>query len=153
MNIHAKTGFTIIEVLVVIAIIGIMTALSAAAFKNMNTSASVKIGTQEVYTALIDSRNKTLGSDDDTVYGVHFETDSVTRFTGATYSFGAPTNEVYTFENGVNASSSLIQNGTNDIIFKRLTGAPGVSGTIFIRNNLNEGTSTILIHGTGLIEN
>ena len=146
---HHSNGFTIVELLVVMALLGIIAFISASSFQNMYHASTLRAGGGEVYRALTSAHTQTLASKDDAVYGVHLSTSTVTRFTGGSYVSGAATNRVYVFEGGVTATSSLMS-GTGDIVFSRLTGAPSVVGAISVRNT--SGTTTINILASGLIE-
>jgi prepilin-type N-terminal cleavage/methylation domain-containing protein len=144
-------GFTFVELLVVLAIIGIIATISAATFKNMYTTSTLKAGGSEVYRAFTNARSNTLASQDGMVYGVHLSTSTVTQFSGSTYVVGSSTNKVYTFEGGVTATSSLIADSPT-IIFTRLTGNPSAQGTIYLRNSDGTSTTTIVVYTSGLIE-
>ncbi len=117
----------------------------------MVASSALRVATQEVYTALIDARNSTLASQDDTVYGVHISTTTVTWFAGGTYNPADPANQTYRFEEEVTATGTLALAEAN-IIFERLTGIPSASGTIILENVTKTSSSTVTIHGSGLIE-
>lgn len=146
-----RRGFTLIEILVVIGILGIITAISVTAFSNMYKVSVLRAGGSEVYDALVASRSKTLASKSDIVYGVFVSSTTVTRFAGGTYISGTATNRSYSFEGGVRATSTLITSGT-PIVFTRLTGAPSIQGTIYVHNLDGTSTTTIVIHRSGLIE-
>ena len=152
MVIHTnKNGFSLIEILVVIAIISILASISTVALRSFYTSATLRSGTSEVFGALTNARSSTISAENDSVYGVHISSTTVTRFEGATYTFGNLGNLVYTFEGSIAATSSIIENG-GDIIFSKLIGTPSATGTIYIYNKNGSGTSTILIYDSGLIE-
>ncbi len=142
-------GFTLVEIIVVIAILGVIATISVVAFVNMNKSSMLRAARDEVYGALSFARERTLASENNMVYGVHLSTSSVTRFDGGTYTAGSAGNVVYSFGAVVSATSTLITQNPN-IIFQRLTGVPSATGTIFIRNG--ESTTTVQIHGSGLVE-
>lgn len=146
-----KRGFTLIEIVVVFAILGMLMSVSAMALQNMYRDSAMKTSTNAVYRALTDARNRTLASEGDTVYGVMVSTTSVTRFLGSTFSTGAAGNEVFIFEAGVTATSSLISGGI-PIVFARLTGEPSAIGSIFIRDSLGNATNTLHIYTSGLVE-
>jgi len=150
MRLHTQRGgFTLIEILVVIAILSVIVTISAATFVNMNKSSMLRAARDDVYGALSFARERTLASENDMVYGVHLSTSSVTRFEGDTYTAGSASNVVYSFGTAVSATSTLITQSPN-IIFRRLTGTPSATGTIFIRNGIS--TTTVQIHGSGLVE-
>ena len=144
-------GFTFVELLVVMAVIGIIATISTATFRAMYQKATLESGTSEVFDALTDARAKTLASQGSSVYGVHFSSTTVTRFVGDTYTSGASTNSVYTFESSILATSSIISAGGN-VLFSRLTGISNATGTIYVYDSSGAGTTTVIIHGSGLIE-
>jgi len=146
-----KKGFTLLEILIVLAILASILGISLQVLQNLYQDSALKAGASEVYGALVSARSDTLSAQNDMVYGVRISTSTVTRFSGVTYTPGNSTNKVYAFEKGVLATSSLIASGTN-IIFERLTGQPSATGTIYIRDIQGAGTTTIVIHASGLIE-
>ena len=144
-------GFTLIEIIVVLLILGIIVSISATAFERMYRESALKAGGSEVYGALISARSRTLAAQNDTTHGVFVSSTTVTRFEGSSYSPSSSTSVSYTFEGGVTATSTFITSGT-PIIFTRLTGEPNASGTIYVRNNDGTNTTTITISASGLIE-
>lgn len=150
-KLHTR-GFTFIEVLVVIAILFILVAISITTFQKMSISSSHRVVAQEIFSTLTTARNDTLASNNDTVYGVHFETGSTTLFQGSTFTEGDIDNVVYEFLGGTWATSTFITNNT-DVVFKRLTGFPSATGTLYIVSPDGTATRTITIHDTGLINN
>jgi prepilin-type N-terminal cleavage/methylation domain-containing protein len=144
-------GFTLLETVIVVAIIGSLAVVSMVVLQGLHRSSALRVGGSEVYRALTDARSKTLSSDGDTVYGVRIASTSVTRFEGATYSAGNSTNEVYTFEAGVTATGTIVTGGTS-IVFRRLTGEPSATGTVYVRNESKTATTTVVVHASGLVE-
>ena len=145
-----KRGFTLLEILVVIGILGIITTVSVVGFSNMYKVSVLRVGGSEVYDALLSARSRTLASENDIVYGVLVSSTTVTRFEGSTYTAGAATNRSYAFEGGVSATGTLITSGT-PVVFTRLTGTPSAQGTIYVHNLEGTSTTTVVVHGSGLI--
>jgi len=150
-NQHFSKGFTFIEILVVIAIVGIITSISYATFRAVYRTSAVRAAVLSVADSLREARNNTLGAQADSVYGVRVSTSSVTQFRGSTYIAGATTNEVYVFEGGVTATGTLVTNGTN-IVFAHLSGLPSATGTITVQDSDQTSSTTLTIYGTGLVE-
>jgi prepilin-type N-terminal cleavage/methylation domain-containing protein len=148
---HCRQGFTLIEIIVVIAIIFIITAFSVTAFRSLYRVSGERVAVQEVADALREAKNKSIASKDDSTYGVHIDTSSVTRFKGDAYVLGHASNTVYTFEAGAFATGTLVETGV-DIIFARLTGMPSATGTIYFFDSDSTSSSTVTIGSTGLIE-
>lgn len=146
-----QKGLTFVEALVVMAIIAILAVFVVSVFQNMNTTSALRVSTQEVYTSLLEARNNTLASNDDTIFGVHIEEEEMILFTGATYSSTSPSSTVYALLRGVTATSSLT-GGAIDIVFQRLTGFPSATGTITLFSETQNASTTLTIYGSGLVE-
>lgn len=148
---RAHSGFTLIEILVSIAIVLLIMLVSVVTFKSIRDNQALKVATQDVGNALRDSRGHTLGSKGDTVYGVHIDEDAVVLFTGTTYSSTSPDNVTIPFSYGIRATSSLAGN-TTEVLFSRLTGLPSATGTIVLSDADTNSSNTITVYGSGLIE-
>ncbi len=151
MHSRFSRGFTLIEILVVIAIIGIISTISYATFRSVYLSSATRSTVLIIADSLREARNNTLGAYADTVYGVRVGTSTVTKFVGDTYIEGAASNSVYSFEGGVTATGTIVTNGTN-IVFTHLSGLPSATGTIIVEDSDRTSSTTLTIYGTGLIE-
>jgi prepilin-type N-terminal cleavage/methylation domain-containing protein len=150
-RVHVHKGFTLIEVLVVIAILISLSTIGVGTFKNMREHSALRIATEVVFQEITFARSNTLASANDTVYGVRVASTSVIRFTGQSYTPTSTSNRVTTFDEGVTATGSLVSSGTS-IVFARLTGEASASGTIMVRDKNGEGTTTIQIFSSGLVK-
>lgn len=144
-------GFTLIEILVVIAISAIIAVTSVVGFQALYQSSTLRAGSVEVFGALTSARTNTLASQGGTVFGVHISSTTVTRFEGSTFVLGNATNKVYEFEGGVTATGTLVTSGAS-IIFTRLTGETSPGGTLYIHDSEGTSTTTIAVHPSGLVE-
>lgn len=144
-------GFTFIELLVVVAILAVFSAVSLYTFRQVFWSAGERVAAQEVVEALRYARAQSVAARGDTTYGVRIATSSVTRFVGTAYNPTHASNTVYFFEAGATATGTLVH-GAVDIVFARRTGIPSATGTLFIVDARAQSTSTITIQGTGLVE-
>jgi prepilin-type N-terminal cleavage/methylation domain-containing protein len=148
----ASRGFTFTELLVVMAIIGIITAISAVSFKSMYQHAARTSGASEMFEALTQARAKTLSAQNDMVYGVHVSSTAIVRFEGGIFTEGGATNQTYAFEGAVRATSSIIASNNGTIVFTKLAGIPSASGEIHIYDAEGVSTTTLILHETGLVE-
>src|SRR3989344_2395457 len=87
---NSRTGFTLFEIVIVISILSILAAVSIASFTVMQKRSDVEIAAQEFAGILKLAQNKTLSSENDSVYGVFINTAAsphqYTLFRGATYA-------------------------------------------------------------------
>jgi prepilin-type N-terminal cleavage/methylation domain-containing protein len=150
-NSVSARGFTLVELLVAVAILALFTTVSIKTFGTMYRTSALRTASLEIVNALRDARAKTLSAENDMVYGVRVGTSSVTRFIGSSYTPGHASNTVYYYEGGASATGTLVRNGVN-IVFTRLTGEPSATGTIYIRSIDSEHTATVTVSRTGLIE-
>jgi prepilin-type N-terminal cleavage/methylation domain-containing protein len=150
---HAQVtprAFTLIEVLVVIAIVLILLAVSIEGFRTFAVGAGGDASARRVLKTLEEAHARTLSSDGDTQYGVHFETDSATLFVGSAYVSGAGGNEVSTLHRAEISAVSLT-GGVDDVVFSRIRGIPSATGTVTITQTGDASIErTIYIYETGL---
>lgn len=105
-----RAGFTLVELLVTIGIVGIVSAFSVPAYGAMRQSVALTAATRQLVSTLREAQNKSITSQDNAQFGV--------RFTGATYTLYrvAPAQDIRT----VTADVPIIS--SNPVIFTRLSG-------------------------------
>src|SRR3989344_9234934 len=114
-----KRGITAIEILVVIAVLGIIFAIALPQFSKMRENQVVKTAVSDTLSSINKARSQTLSSLNSSSYGVHFQSDRVIIFTGQSYSEGAAGNETINI-----VTPATISNVT-------LNGTSGISGNLF----------------------
>ncbi len=144
-------GFSAVELLVVVALIGILTAISATAFISVHHTQELKTSAQDVWLTIRSARNATLSSDTDRAYGVRVEQGRIIRFVGPTYTVSSTTNVITNFPSSVSATTSFVGNVT-EVVFTRLTGEASATGTITLMHSVSGATSSISIAKSGLID-
>jgi hypothetical protein len=78
---------------------------------------------------------------------------SATLFEGTSYSVGASTNEVVTYDNGISIIYSSINGGGSTIVFEKARGTTNNYGLIkFAVTNTTTSSSTVIIGETGIIQ-
>lgn len=133
MQIHGTNrGMTLIEILIAIAIIGILGTVTFGALSPSNDQQLLRGATDRVVSVLADARARTLAASDDQQYGVHFDTDQVVLFVGDTYTAGAAGNEVEKLPRRVSITSIALADGGSEVVFARLTGAASTDGEIVL---------------------
>lgn len=145
-------GYTLIEIILAVAIGTILLGLTVTAFKSAATSQSVDKSAEIVVSALNEARSSTLSSKEASSYGVHFGTTDVTLFKGPTYVSGVSTNQVRRINQGTTISNITLSGGGSDVIFTRLTGGTTQTGTLVVKNTASTTSKTITISGTGNVD-
>lgn len=125
-------GISFFELIIVVAIIGIIVAVSIPSFSSFRNRQVVRNTAEDVVTLLNQARNDTLLSKSSTYYSVHIESSRAVLFTGGTFDTNAASNKVVAFDALVTAPSGSItlNNGGVDVKFDRLTGDTSNYGTI-----------------------
>ncbi len=147
-----KRGFTLVEMLVVLVLLGVVFQISITAFFAITKQQNLDKDVENAYSYLLKARNQTLNGEANSVYGVRFATTSVSLFKGPTYNT-ASTTSVYSFVNKSYVSTISLTGGTYDVIFSRISGNPSATGTVMYKiGSLSTVQKTIIIHGSGLVE-
>lgn len=145
-------GFTLIEILVVVAILGILLTIATPAFSKFRQRSILNVETEEIISIVNQARIFTMSSRGDKQYGVHFDADKVVLFEGGTYTVGASSNKQHIFSPVVTLSPIVISGGGFNIVFERLTGATTQNGTttLFVVGD-TQASSTIVVSPSGLV--
>lgn len=144
-------GFSLLELLVVLAIISIVAAIVTTAFSTYRSNNDLKFAAERGVSMLREARAKSLSSENDMQYGVHFETAQIVLFAGSTYNASDPNNVVYAFPSTIQIFPITLTGGAVDVIFKRLTGETSQDGTVTMSLTADTSrTKTINIERTGL---
>lgn len=144
-------GFSAVELLVVVALMSVLTAISASTFISVRQTQELKTASQDVWITIRSAHNATLSSDTDRAYGVRVEADRIVRFVAPTYTAGTTTNVTTNFPPSVTATTSFT-GGVSEVVFARLTGEASATGTITLTQAVSGATSSISIAKSGLID-
>jgi len=139
-------GLTLIEILLVVAIIAIIAGISVPFYRNFQTSQELDIASKDMLLNLRDAQNRSKVGQDDSVWGVHFNSsfDEYGIFQGTTFSSY--------FDDAVIIPGvlSVTSNFGTDITFTKALGAPSTSGIVTFDGEGGE-TRQIEITEVGLI--
>lgn len=133
-NIKNK-GISLIEILIVVSIIATISAIVVINLSKFRNQQVLQNTTEDVVSLLNEARNSTISSKNSNTYGVHFQSDKTTLFSGASFT-SDPSNKQ------INLDSSVIipvtgginlNSGGNDVIFTRISGDTTNNGTITIQ--------------------
>lgn len=148
----SQRGFTVVEIFIVVFILVIIVTLSSSAFLRFNKRQELNATVADVRSVLEEARALTLASKNNLTYGVHFESDEITRFSGSTYAPSSPDNKMTKIPSRIIATTSLTGGG-QDVLFEKLTGKTNNSGTVVLLFASDPSASTtITIYATGIVE-
>jgi Tfp pilus assembly protein FimT len=135
MKNHYQKGISALEILVVVAVIGIIFAVVIPQFSKTRELQVLKSGVQDILSSIDKARGETLSSLNSSSYGVHLQSDKIIIFKGTVFSSGDANNETINIIKPANITNVTLggTSGTSgDFYFNRLSGVPSTTGTITI---------------------
>jgi prepilin-type N-terminal cleavage/methylation domain-containing protein len=152
MMIHTyKRGFTAMELLIVIAAIGMLALVVLPQFSKNRERQVLKSGVQSVLSSLDKARVETLSSLNSSTYGVHFQSNQVIIFQGTSYS-GSNVIEAVSIVSPASISNVTlggVSASSGDVYFNRLSAEPNQTGTVTI--STTSYSKIITISATGMV--
>ncbi len=151
MHTNKQRAFTLVELLLVIAIGGILALITATVFVSVVNFQSVDSDAESVVSNVLRARSMAMNSNEFTEYGVQFATTSVKVFQGKVFST-ASTTMVYNLSSRVIISDIHLSNGGTDLYFNKVTGKPSATGTVTFKLQSGTTTRNLIIYSSGLSE-
>ncbi len=145
-----QKGITLVETLVVVAIVVIMMAVVLPSFQSMKNTNILKTATEDVLSGLDNAHSQTLSSVSSSTYGVHFQSDKIIIFKGTAYSSNDVNNKTISFASQASISNvtlNTVSGTSGDLYFNHLTGVPSKTGTVTI--TVSSSSKIITISSTG----
>ena len=140
------------ELLIVLAIIGIIVAITLPSFSSIKENQVLNNAVENVVSALNKARTQTLSSLESSEYGVHFESDQIVIFKGKVYSAVDPDNESVEITSPATISNVTlggVSGSEGELYFARLSGVPDKSGTVTV--SVAGSSKIITISSTGTV--
>ncbi|MFH1938521.1 MAG: type II secretion system protein, partial [Patescibacteria group bacterium] len=150
---NKKYGFVLIELIIVIAIMVFLLGAVIVSYRSFEKRTELENTARNILITLELAQNKTLASENDSQYGVHFESDKYILFKGDAYESGSPDNEINQLSNRLEIYNINLTGSGSDIIFQRINGNTNQDGIIDLRLISDpEKTKSIDINSFGQIE-
>lgn len=145
-------GITLIEILAVAAIVLLLSSLALASFGRFRAQKTMDVAVEVVMTVFSRAHLDTISSKGDLQYGVHLDPDKAVYFIGPTYASGAATNVLYPLNPVLEIANITLVGGGSDVLFNRLSGGTGQSGTFEVRLKGSTVVRTVVtVNGTGAV--
>ncbi|MEX0672829.1 MAG: prepilin-type N-terminal cleavage/methylation domain-containing protein [Candidatus Paceibacterota bacterium] len=143
-------GFSLLEIIVAIAIIGIITAISVAVFVNLHNTEALRRDASSISSLLETARVHSLSSKNNEPYGVYIEDNESMVFSGSTFD---PNNVITraSLHSTVQFDEITLTNSTSTVLFDKITGATDNHGVIVLESVRRAASSTVSIEPTGSI--
>ena len=139
-NLLQKNGFTLIELILVVAIISILAASATSFGSNFLTRNNLENKTNEVVSSLRTAQVNAISSKEDRQWGVETTSSQIKLFavgdSGFDQTFSVP------------ASISI---SVENVVFDKLTGNPDSVSTITVSNNIGE-SNTVTVNEVGIVD-
>lgn len=140
-------GFTLVELLVVLAILGVLSAMAIGIFGNLVPESQLRLQADGVVTLLRGAQAKSIDGYADDVWGVHLTNTQATQFKGSSYlSRDVAYDEVLAF------SEPLTVSGLSEIVFEGRTGKTTNTGTITLISSVVNESIVLTINASGRVE-
>jgi prepilin-type N-terminal cleavage/methylation domain-containing protein len=152
-KINNQNAFTLIEILMVIGLFALMSSLVFSVYGGLRVFSGINETVPEAVQTLRAARDYARAGKGGDSYGVHFESDgtadkSFTLYKGRSYAEREIVFDQVFYPSGSLEISATFSN--NDINFKKISGAPGNSGTIYFSSNDGE-NKTVVINDLGSV--
>lgn len=153
INQNKNFGVSLIEIVVSLSVIITLTAGIVLSFSTFRNTRVLETAADEILSVISEARAKTLNSENDNQYGVHFETAQIALFRGGAYSESDGYNKVTPLSSLVEVSSIALGGGGADLVFKRLSGKTDNSGAVTVRLKSDAAKTKVINIGPAGIAN
>ena len=137
-------GYTLVEMVVVIGIIGLLATISTSVYSSFKTHENLQIATIGVVEAIRHAQANSQTGKGVSSWGVNMLSNSAVIFKGSSYaSRDTSADQSFDFPGGVTASGLL------EIVFSKVTGSTSNTGTITLTNS--SGSKNISINEKGTL--
>lgn len=140
---NTNRGFTLVELLLSIATIGVLSAITAPVWSRIQTKNDLDVAMVTLAHSLRRAQALSVASDGDSVWGVETLSGSITVFKGGSYA----TRDT-TYDEVFDLPAAITVGGPAEITFSKLLGVPSTTGTISLTDGGDSANIVINSKGT-----
>ncbi len=146
-----EKGFSVIELIVVIAIAGLLTSGAVVSFSSFRNSTNLEAAGDLVKTTLEKSRLSALTQEDGFGWSVKINSNNLVWFKGQTYNPEDSTNKLVGLPDGTQISSVNLENSGSAVFFNTLTGTTSPGNVVVSLVTDSAKTSTVYLNRSGVV--
>lgn len=132
LRFESRNGFTMLEILIVVALLGLLGALSLVSFVNSRRAQDLVTAGNDVLSVLRLAQAKALAGEAGEQWGVRLEQSQYILFRGAAFA-GSPATTAYALPSAIEIADAALAGGGQEVVFRRLDGATAQAGTLNVR--------------------
>lgn len=145
---NREAGFSLIELLLCVAIIGLLTGMTLPLYQSYQNSNDVDLDTQSVAAMLRRAELYARTMNGDNSWGVKVQSGSATLFKGASYA----TRDTTVDETDALPSVITFSGTLSEVVFTKFTATPSATGTIILTHTANNDVRTITLNAKGMVD-
>lgn len=138
-------GFTLLEVLLCVTIIGMLTSLSVPVYETFVRRNDLALTTQGIAMMLERAETYARAVNRDSVWSVEIQSSTVTLFQGTTF---ATRNTAY--DETLPVPASMVPSGLSEVQFTKVSALPNTTGTITLTSTTND-VKMVTINAKGVV--
>ncbi|MBD3280812.1 prepilin-type N-terminal cleavage/methylation domain-containing protein [Candidatus Dojkabacteria bacterium] len=143
---NSESGFSLIEVLLVVALIAMAAGISATLYTDYQTRNELDLTAQKVTQAIRTAQTNAQSMKNNSTWGVYVTNNEITVFEGVDYAT-RNTDSDFTLE----VSGRVNHSGIGEIIFSKYYGVPDTTGDINL-TAINGSTAQLVINEKGVVD-
>ena len=141
-----QAGFTLMELLLSIAIIGILAGISAPFYQSFVQRNDLDIATQQLVSSLRRAQSYARVGDSDSAWSVEITGGNVILFKGVTYG----TRDA-NYDEANALPGSITPSGLSEIQFAKFTSTPNTTGAITLTSSTSD-VRTVTVNAQGMVQ-
>ncbi len=141
-----RAGFTFIEVILSIGVIGVLAAIAVPLFQSFQTKNDADVAVMELVQTLRRAQILSKASDGDSMWGVRASSTAITLFKGSSFALRDPN-----FDEAFDVPSPLVFSGLAEAVFNKVSGFPQATGTVILSIPTLSESRTVTINAKGSV--
>jgi prepilin-type N-terminal cleavage/methylation domain-containing protein len=141
-----SNGFTLIEMLLSVAIIGLLSGLSLPVYETFIRRNDMDLAAQQLVSTLRRAENYARSGSRDSAWSVEIQQSGVTLFQGTNF---AARNTAY--DEVFDIPDSVTPSGLGEVQFAKLSAAPNTAGTITLTSNASS-SRMVTVNAKGMVD-